>query len=224
MLTQEMALRLAAELPGMQTAPQVLVKQGVSKCKECNIVFCKYENYLAHKKHYCSARGQREDGDGVKSGVSPPISPNNNITGKTSPVTQYQQLICAACGIKFTSLDNLTAHQAYYCLKRAEIQLKSAESDVRKCPKCKALLEAGHVCAPGRGEGSDASTGWRCPCCDVVSATASAAQRHMESHTGVKAFRCTICRYKGNTLRGMRTHIRMHFQKRTADLQVSYFW
>ncbi|RZC35255.1 zf-C2H2 6 domain containing protein, partial [Asbolus verrucosus] len=62
-------------------------------------------------------------------------------------------------------------------------------------------------------------SGWKCPCCEVVSPTASAAQRHMESHSGVKAYRCTICRYKGNTLRGMRTHIRMHFDKRSPDLQ-----
>lgn len=65
------------------------------------------------------------------------------------------------------------------------------------------------------------SSGWKCPCCDIVSPTASAAQKHMDSHSGVKAFRCTICRYKGNTLRGMRTHIRMHFEKRSTDLQVS---
>jgi zinc finger protein ZFPM1 len=74
---------------------------------------------------------------------------------------------------------------------------------------------ATHQCS---GVGS--SGGWKCPCCDIVSPTASAAQRHMDSHSGVKAFRCTICRYKGNTLRGMRTHIRMHFEKRSTDLQV----
>lgn len=219
-LSQDIAMRLA-ELPGLQTTPQVLVKQGVSKCKECNIVFCKYENYLAHKKHYCSARGNQEDGDGSKSTGSPPISPNNNSTGKTSPVAQYQQLICAACGIKFTSLDNLTAHQSYYCLKRSEIQVNNVEADLRKCPKCKGVLEAGHVC--GSAVGAEGG-GWRCPCCNVVSATASAAQRHMDSHGGVKAFRCTICRYKGNTLRGMRTHIRMHFPKRAADLQVNNYY
>lgn len=55
-----------------------------------------------------------------------------------------------------------------------------------------------------------------------MSPTALAAQRHMDAHQGVKAFRCTICRYKGNTLRGMRTHIRMHFEKRGTDLQVIF--
>lgn len=100
--------------------PQIYVKQGVSKCKECNIVFCKLENYLAHKKHYCSARNL-DDKDGVR--TSPPVSPQQSggTAGSTTVPTSYQQLICAACGIKFTSLDNLSAHQMYYCPKRIEI-------------------------------------------------------------------------------------------------------
>lgn len=138
----------------------------------------------------------------IYSSVSP------STAGTTSPAGQYQQLICLACGIKFTSMDNLNAHQAYYCLKRNELE-------VRRCSKCRGIAEPGHQCPP-----SGNLSGWKCPCCDVVSSTASAAQRHMETHTGVKAYRCTICRYKGNTLRGMRTHIRMHFDKRSPDLQV----
>lgn len=134
------------------------------------------------------------------------VSPGS--VGATSPAGQYQQLICLSCGIKFTSLDNLNAHQAYYCLKRNELE-------IRRCGKCRSIAEAGHQCVA-----SGSLSGWKCPCCDVVSSTASAAQRHMETHTGVKAYRCTICRYKGNTLRGMRTHIRMHFDKRSPDLQV----
>lgn len=66
-------------------------------------------------------------------------------------------------------------------------------------------------------------TGWKCPCCDVVSPTAASAQKHIDTHQGVRAFRCTICKYKGNTLRGMRTHIRMHFDKKNNDFQVSDF-
>lgn len=79
-----------------------------------------------------------------------------------------------------------------------------------------AIIEPGgnHTCTSGT------TGGWRCPVCGAVSPTAGAAQRHMDAHQGVKAFRCTICRYKGNTLRGMRTHIRMHFEKRGTDLQV----
>lgn len=124
----------ASSAPPMQ--PQIIVKHGMSKCKECNIVFCKYENYVAHKKHYCSARNL-DDPEGANVKVSPPISPhqppspslgaqavaNSRATGPANVVLPYQQLICAACGTKFTSLDNLGAHQMYYCAKRAELQV-----------------------------------------------------------------------------------------------------
>lgn len=109
----------SSTLPIVQ--PQVFVKQGVSKCKECNIVFCKLENFIAHKKHYCSARNLEENKE-TKSKSSPPNSPSpNNVSGTTGSAMAYQQLICAACGIKFTSLDNLSAHQMYYCPKRIEM-------------------------------------------------------------------------------------------------------
>lgn len=72
LLSPELQIKVSSvEIPAVPaTAPQVLVKQGVSKCKECNIVFCKYENYVIHKKHYCSARLQ--DDDTSKSSASPP--------------------------------------------------------------------------------------------------------------------------------------------------------
>ncbi|XP_043284302.1 zinc finger protein ush isoform X2 [Venturia canescens] len=190
--TTELALRLA-ELPP-PPVPSVLVKQGVSRCKECNIVFCRHENFIAHKKHYCQAR------ESTVCNSPPPGTPSPPLV----------QLICAACGIKFASMDNLAAHQAFYCPKRPEPQEHHA-----RCPKCKTMIEPGgtHTCSSGP------TGGWRCPVCGAVSPTAGAAQRHMDAHQGVKAFRCTICRYKGNTLRGMRTHIRMHFEKRGTDLQ-----
>lgn len=176
--------------------PQMFVKTGMSKCKECNIVFCKYENYMAHKKHYCSARNL-EDGDGSTktSSPSPPcVSPSG------VPLT-YQQLICVACGIKFTSLDNLNAHQMYYCPKRNELQaqvIASAavtSSHKEKCLKCKTIHDLSQPCTTA-GQGA-----YKCPICEVISPNSSEARRHMETHGGVKAFRCTICRYKGNTLR-----------------------
>lgn len=61
----------------------------------------------------------------------------NRSGGTTSPAAQYQQLICLACGIKFTSPDNLNAHQQYYCLKRNEAEPK-------RCPKCRGTMDPGH--------------------------------------------------------------------------------
>ncbi|XP_037819796.1 zinc finger protein ush [Lucilia sericata] len=243
--------------------PQIYVKQGVSKCKECNIVFCKYENYLAHKQHYCSARNQEPSEGEAKVSPTPPMAAGAS-PAETTPVA-YQQLICAACGIKYTSLDNLRAHQNYYCPKgggvaaAAAAAVASNSSDTshvvmkkEKCSKCKTLHETSLPCPPPpalqqptptqtlatattqqqqqQHTASTTSTGsssnqnlYKCPLCDAVSLTASESRKHMETHGTVKAFRCTICRYKGNTLRGMRTHIRMHFDKKTSDINEEHY-
>lgn len=115
----------------MQSRAHAYVKQGVSKCKECNIVFVKHETYLAHKNHYCSARGSTDANADGKTKPSPPTSPMANSSTGTSTsanvIGAYRQLICAACGIKFTTLDNLKAHQTFYCSKRIEVPAVSIE-------------------------------------------------------------------------------------------------
>lgn len=128
-------INVVPSIPNAQ--PQIYVKQGVSKCKECNIVFCKYENYLAHKQHYCSARNQDDSEikvntppSGIGSGggsinVIESSSGAASVT-PTPPVAAYHQLICAACGIKYTSLDNLRAHQTFYCPKGGDITAATA--------------------------------------------------------------------------------------------------
>lgn len=163
---------------------------------------------------------------------------------KTPQTLQYQ-FICVGCGIPFSSLDYLTTHQTYYCTKRQQETAKAVDEKSRRCTKCKvsrvssrpppprpggerprrfpsfqAIVNGEHQCI-----GSSANSvvsGWKCPCCDVVSPTAAAAQKHMDTHQGVRAFRCRVCKYKGNTLRGMRTHVRTHFDKNTNDLQVRF--
>lgn len=229
--------QLAANKPPHVVAqPQIYVKQGVSKCRECNIVFCKHENYIAHKKHYCSSR-MTDDTTDTSAKPSPPTSPTANnanaaaaaaTTGGgngaiAAPTLAYQQLICAACGIKFTSLDNLNAHQMYYCPKRVDAAVAMPPKD--KCAKCKATHDPSVACT-----GSASSTSfshnagvYKCPMCDVISVNASDLRRHLETHTSIKAYRCSICRYRGNTLRGMRTHIRMHFDKKSSDLNEEHY-
>ncbi|XP_016985639.1 zinc finger protein ush isoform X2 [Drosophila rhopaloa] len=235
---------------GGSQQPQIYVKKGVSKCMECNIVFCKYENYLAHKQHYCSARSQEGSSEVDNKSAVSPSNPGAGGSGaggaeaatsvETTPVA-YQQLICAACGIKYTSLDNLRAHQNYYCPKGGAAtapavtpadpgQLAMAKE---KCGKCKTLHEIGLPCpapvtnpqaAPASNSQQPASNSLnKCPVCGVVSPTAALAKKHMEMHGTVKAYRCSICQYKGNTLRGMRTHIRTHFDKKTSDVNEEHY-
>lgn len=86
-----------------------------------------------------------------------------------------------------------------------------------KCSKCKNAypseeLLRQHPCVVQR----------KCPYCDVYCPTLSAAQRHLVTHTGIKSFRCSLCGYKGHTLRGMRTHIRIHLDKNSSTPEEAY--
>lgn len=215
---------------------QVVVKQGTSRCRECNIVFYKHENYLAHKRHYCASRQHKlgqlssPSGDEGSSSELASQSPSANASpapplpdvfaqrsaGVQSPPQPLYQFYCLACGIKFTSLSNLQAHQTYYCPKRDVLKgqvgvaavTRPAEFSCTRCrlsyPTDEALKQ--HLCSAALR---------KCPYCDVFCPTQIAAQRHLVTHTGVRAFRCAACGYKGHTLRGMRTHVRMHLEKGT---------
>ncbi|KAB7494933.1 Zinc finger protein ush [Armadillidium nasatum] len=224
--------------------PPVIVKQGEAKCNECNIVFYKEESLQIHKKHYCSARETNKseeernksppsNSEAVATPLRSPVAVADSVPSSSSTTTKESskpakpllQFICTACGIKFSSPDNLAAHQTYYCPKREGVAEESnSTKGVWRCPRCRVVMaetmQAAHQCV---SPSPAPSHGWKCPCCHVLSPTAAAAQKHLETHAGIKAFRCKICGYRGNTLRGMRTHIRMHFEKRSNDLQEESF-
>lgn len=176
----ELALRMAAvsaaelqqQVGPPPPPPQVHVKHGVSKCKECNIVFCRHENYLAHKRHYCQARLQEDAASAEANNAPSPgaatgasrspsaSSPPEPAAAPAAPATTHVQYICARCHIKFTSLDNLTHHQAYYCPKRnaqdgpggpGPVPGKAGDEKARRqgrCPKCK-VTSSFHLCHRG---------------------------------------------------------------------------
>ncbi|GIY79568.1 zinc finger protein ush [Caerostris extrusa] len=264
----DLSLLSRTQVPGLESnavtsvlaLPQVLVKQGTSKCKECNIVFYKHENYLVHKDRYCASRlqGKQEANSPERIKSDEPESPDRDETGSrhsqkspissprvsnsrtppasditdnrtTSPSQQHAsamlQFFCTACGIKYTSIDNLRAHQQYYCPKRdmnvphpiTLIPSYARNTQEFKCGKCKNAypteeLLRQHPCVVQK----------KCPYCDVYCPTLSAAQRHMVTHTGIKSFRCSLCGYKGHTLRGMRTHIRIHLDKNNPAPEEAY--
>lgn len=153
--TSEMSLRLATNpvqaegLPG--STHQFFLKQGPSKCESCNIVFCKYENFLAHKKHYCASRPPQNDIDYVEKNslegspgpkplmVSSPQSSKDSVSPTPMLKPPMIQFICSTCGVKFSSFDNLTTHQSYYCPNRITSQDTAAvnKSLPKICPKCK---------------------------------------------------------------------------------------
>ncbi|CAG0893915.1 unnamed protein product [Cyprideis torosa] len=153
-------------------------EEQVLKCTDCDITWNKYENYLIHKRHYCSARLESEDGQKRDSPDLPPI-----LSDPLSPRDDYQ---CPKCRIRFNSLSTLEGHQTFYCRRR------SSPSD------------------PGPRAPAPQPKKWRCPFCDTEASSMASAHRHLEKHAGQQAFRCAICSYRGNTLRGMKVHIRAH--------------
>ena len=244
-VTPELILKMFnGMVPPAAPPPTTPVKHGEARCNECNITFYKEENYLVHKKHYCAARDKSNDEERQSVGQQSPVAsrsslspPARAIKSETAPCVSNSvrdvpksskssgQYVCGPCGIKFTSPDNLVAHQTYYCPKREGITTEEAVTKgMWRCPRCRVAMpesmQAAHQCV---SPGTSSAHGWKCPCCPMLSPTAAAAQKHLETHAGIKAFRCTICGYRGNTLRGMRTHIRMHFEKRTNDLQEENF-
>lgn len=167
--TSDMTLRLTPN-PAIDTlvpAHQFYLKQGPSKCESCNIVFCKYENFLAHKKHYCASRPtppplQPNDVDDADKS-SPEGSPGSRPLMIASPQSSKDsvsptpllkppmiQFICSTCGVKFSSFDNLTTHQSFYCPNRMTagqdppIVPVVTEKLLSKCPKCK--VSSTHGC------------------------------------------------------------------------------
>jgi len=142
---------------------QFYLKQGPSKCESCNIVFCKYENFLAHKKHYCASRPPPDGGDGDADKTSPEGSPGPKPLTVSSPQSSKDsvsptpvlkppmiQFICSTCGVKFSSFDNLTTHQTFYCPNRTAVALQEPAADNKaappptpsKCPKCKVSVSS----------------------------------------------------------------------------------
>lgn len=77
------------------------------------------------------------------------------------------------------------------------ILIQNAQFQVtrEKCGKCKTMHEVSQPCPVNQNQ-------YKCPMCDVISSSPAEARKHIETlHSGVKAFRCSICSYKGNTLR-----------------------
>ena len=89
---QKLGPEIEAQLNFLKVKQMEFLKQAaeasVNRCNECNINFSKYQNFVAHKKFYCSGQkqGQTQDSDdeSSKSKSSPPHSPPSSSPFPTS--------------------------------------------------------------------------------------------------------------------------------------------
>ncbi|KAH9489771.1 hypothetical protein Btru_036693 [Bulinus truncatus] len=241
----------------------------ISKCLDCNIVFYKYDNYLIHKKHYCSGKRRSSllhssDTSSLPSVTdlphqkeqNPKPSPSEIPEPKESTISQSTanakvkeipsalspskhssevkyKFYCVPCRIKFSNANILEAHKEYYCpagkdSEQSVILQSSSSNDSTSvtspkdeylaspdppleefsCTRCNSIFSSArllrlHVC----------DGGFPCPHCDHISITDNRLAEHMKIHAPTKAYRCTICGYRGNTARGMRMHGKTHIDE-----------
>ncbi|XP_033754309.1 zinc finger protein ush-like [Pecten maximus] len=259
--------------PFFNNKPVPQVPASVSKCIDCNIVFYKHENYLIHKKHYCSGRRNRTSSPGTSSedsigAASTPgaksvdldnskrvrhYSSETEISDKcshksVSPVIQspksdskhspdasrpssipdeiLYRFYCVPCKIKFSSSSTLKAHKKFYCphgqeSEQSVLPKKPLEDRGNspviddggnfKCDRCDSSFISARLLKLHFCTGITTATPlMRCPYCDFVTHTDVRISDHMKVHMPSKAYRCTLCGYRGNTVRGMRMHGKMH--------------
>lgn len=135
---------------------------------------------------------------------------------------------CIPCKIKFSSASTMKAHKEFYCPhghegdknsdseknndhEKLETVVKSDDEGQFNCTICGGVFSSSrllklHLCT---GQSTQIPL-LRCPCCDFVTQTEIRLSDHMKVHIPTKAYKCSICGYRGNTVRGMRMHGKMH--------------
>ena len=157
-----------------------------------------------------------------------PRAPTTRSPGSESPEEYQLQYVCLPCNIRFSSLDTLNAHQEFYCPARqasgtntlalrsprrltTSVNKPTLDTDARTCCKCLTVLASAEEMLRHECKQAPLSTTMKipvycCPHCDFVASGEQRLLDHIKSHAPVKAYRCQLCGYRGNTVRGMRMH------------------
>ncbi|CAF1258005.1 unnamed protein product [Didymodactylos carnosus] len=145
-------------------------------------------------------------------------SPNNQLP---SSATVLQKFECEFCTIRFSSLKNLRAHQENYCA-----ELKKTTMSTDSTPH---LFSSEQSSSKQRNLLSTTTTSFTClncskiflntyelsshECSKGIDQTMSKLKENEETSTNghrLSPFMCRLCRYRGNTIRGMRMHFKYH--------------
>ncbi|CAF0926914.1 unnamed protein product [Didymodactylos carnosus] len=143
-------------------------------------------------------------------------STNNQLL---SPTTVLQKFECEFCTIRFSSLKNLRAHQENYC---AELKKAMASSD-----STSNLFPTEQ--SSNQRNLSSTMTSFTCLNCSKIFLNALELSSHeclkridepmpkmkeneetITNYQRLSPFICRLCRYRGNTIRGMRMHFKYH--------------
>ena len=134
---------------------------------------------------------------------------------------------CRQCETKFSSHDTLKAHQEFYCRGRENADSKDGAGarspgsssggetpeiegnfPCHYCGNCYSTnrLLKRHYCKAN----SVQIPLLRCPYCEYITQSDNKLVDHIKMHAPTRAYKCTLCGYRGNTVRGMRMHGKTH--------------
>ncbi|CAF0838994.1 unnamed protein product [Rotaria sp. Silwood1] len=205
-------------------------------CHECDILFSKTDNFIQHKLYYCQTNssscklqnksipfdrpvqiGQfiyvpipiissqidishqdnkpldlskpKKKNDEYERQIVPANLPLDLSTEKTKKIFQQQLFRCEYCSICFRSLKNLHAHQDNYCIAYRK-QNKNDHNNLSTD-----IIENNRSQSPALFSSNTLN---------------SSPNGSLNSIHRPFLFICRLCKYQGNTLRGIRMHFKFH--------------
>ncbi|CAF0791140.1 unnamed protein product [Rotaria sordida] len=205
-------------------------------CHECNILFSKTDNFIQHKLYYCKTKSSscklknksipfnrpvqieqfiyvpipvissqidtshhdskpldlskpKKINDEYERSIISTNLPLDLSTEKTKKIIQQQFYRCEYCSICFRSLKTLHAHQDNYCIEYRK-QNKKDHNNLS----------------------TDIIENNRSPSPPVFSSNTSKSPSNDSLNPINRSFlfMCRLCKYQGNTLRGIRMHFKFH--------------
>ncbi|CAF1675453.1 unnamed protein product, partial [Adineta ricciae] len=121
---------------------------------------------------------------------------NSSAVTKSTNHVQQQIYECDYCSIRFSSLKTLHAHQENYCIEYRK-QKKTVPNNSSTNDPNTTINESNRSQSPSISKTLS------------VSPNDSSNTSHLPPHRS-SPFMCRLCKYRGNTLRGMRMHFKFH--------------
>ncbi|GAB6023190.1 hypothetical protein CHUAL_008012 [Chamberlinius hualienensis] len=183
---------------------------GQFACNFCSIKFKTLNTLQAHQTYYCLKKSSEQ-----QSSTSP------------SPTHHLKMMSLAKVSGSHGKPSELCVVRCGRCLSTFQLAISSHETEQiasllsnLKCPLCEASSPNSVLSAVSQfsktGNGNKTfETQWAAASNHGVAAGTAAPN-------GTRSLRCTICGYRGNTLRGMKTHIRMHLDRGTEAQEESF--
>jgi DNA-directed RNA polymerase subunit M/transcription elongation factor TFIIS len=143
--------------------------------------------------------------------IQPKTVPSPPTASTSSSLAHHpKNYACPKCGVAFSSSKTLEGHQAYYC----KANKADASSDHPQSASIKDYA--------GTSTSSTTQQTFNCQYCDHSTTTVWQLLQHMKtSHSLGAAYICTLCGYRGFSMRGMKSHLKHAHAEETMNASAT---